>query len=246
VTAVRCAEIVVGSVPTGNLDAWSSFNFSRIDAACSARFKVSWALSANDVPFPARSVSVEAAGGDARHRRWLRAAAVGIFATVVPTLATARGAAVAGQTLGQIQTGILHPRRGYWDLFNFFDPDSYIGLMSLLLAGSPYLNEQARKVIERTGSHMCPPRPLGMPGSLAEADSLPPPPEATDAPTCLPGQLPHHFVGAEPVYTAISGERQVCLHLPASSPICLVPCAPLTAHRHPGRSLVHPRKLQST
>jgi hypothetical protein len=35
---------------------------------------------------------------------------------------------------------------------------------------------------------------------------------AQESQGCMPNQLPHHFIDDKPVFTAISGERQVCLH----------------------------------
>ena len=44
--------------------------------------------------------------------------------------------------VGQIATGLMHPERGYADLFNFFDPDSYLTTQALALAGNSYLDDQ--------------------------------------------------------------------------------------------------------
>jgi hypothetical protein len=74
--------------------------------------------------------------------RRMSASAMGIFGTLVGTLQTHNGSAVIGQQLHQIATGLMHPSRGYDHGFNFFDPDSYIATSALLLAGSPYINEQ--------------------------------------------------------------------------------------------------------
>jgi hypothetical protein len=97
---------------------------------------------------------------------------------------------VEGARVGQISTGIMHPERGYADGFNFFDPDSYLTVQALGLASNAYLDEQVRAVIERTGMFLC---PSG--GRVGNE-------------TCIPDQVPHHFIKDVPVYTAISGERQ--------------------------------------
>ena len=70
--------------------------------------------------------------------------------------------------------------RGYNHTYNYFDPDNFIGLSAVLYSGDPYLQNQARMVIERTGSFIKPEN----------------------------GQLPHHFVGVKPFYVALSGETQ--------------------------------------
>jgi hypothetical protein len=80
---------------------------------------------------------------------------------------------------GQIATTIHRPDTGYANTFNYFDPDSYFSLSAMLFSGEVYLQEQCRAVIERSGDFL-----------LAS------------------GQLPHHFVGNWPVYTALSGATQ--------------------------------------
>jgi hypothetical protein len=72
------------------------------------------------------------------------------------------------------------PGRGYNHTYNYFDPDNFIGLSAVMYSGDAYLQEQARKVIERTGQFM----------KLEN------------------GQLPHHFDGVAPYYVALSGETQ--------------------------------------
>lgn len=62
---------------------------------------------------------------------------------------------------------LLVPRSTY----NYFDPDNYLSTAAMLGAGDPYLQEEVRRVIERSGEFLLP-----------------------------SGQLPHHFVGTKPVY----------------------------------------------
>ena len=69
---------------------------------------------------------------------------------------------------------------GYNDTFNYFDPDNFISISAILYSGDPYLLDQARRVIERSGAFLKPEN----------------------------GQLPHHFNGIEPYYLALSGETQ--------------------------------------
>jgi hypothetical protein len=70
--------------------------------------------------------------------------------------------------------------RGYDGTYNYFDPDNFFSLSSMLYSGDAYLQEQVRQVVERTGTFMKPEN----------------------------GQLPHHFNGIQPYYLALSGETQ--------------------------------------
>lgn len=67
----------------------------------------------------------------------------------------------------------------YAGLYSFYDPDAYFETTSLLYSGEPYLQDQVRQVLERSGSFLLP-----------------------------SGQLPHHFVGVKPVYDSIAGGVQ--------------------------------------
>ncbi len=85
------------------------------------------------------------------------------------------------ETPGQIAPSIHQPDTAYGDTYNYFDPDSFFSLSAIMYSGLPYLLEQARTVIERTGAFILP-----------------------------SGQLPHHFQGhpSTPTYVALSGATQ--------------------------------------
>jgi hypothetical protein len=93
------------------------------------------------------------------------------------------------QKLGQIATTVARPDRGYAGTYNYFDPDNFFSMSALIYSGEPFLQEQARTVIERSGSWLC----IG---------------EVEKNNTCTYGQLPHHFVGTTPTFLALSGATQ--------------------------------------
>ena len=61
-----------------------------------------------------------------------------------------------GKRVAQAATTIARPDRGYSGTYNYFDPDNYLTMHALLYSGEPYLQEQARLVIERSGAFLKP------------------------------------------------------------------------------------------
>lgn len=94
-----------------------------------------------------------------------------------------------GEKLGQIATTVARSDRGYAGTYNYFDPDNFFSMTALIYSGEPFLQEQARTVIERSGSFLC----IGDVGKSHK---------------CTYGQLPHHFVGDTPTFLALSGATQ--------------------------------------
>jgi hypothetical protein len=80
---------------------------------------------------------------------------------------------------GEAAPQLAIPDLHYGQSFNFFDPDSYFITSALLYSGDSYLQSQARTVIEKSGRAILP-----------------------------SGQIPHHFIGDQPTYVAISGATQ--------------------------------------
>ena len=39
--------------------------------------------------------------------------------------------------------------------YNYFDPDNFFSMSALIYSGEPFLQEQARTVIERSGAWLC-------------------------------------------------------------------------------------------
>ena len=71
------------------------------------------------------------------------------------------------------------PNRAYGDNYTFFDPDSWSSVTTLAFSGDPYLENQARQILELAEQHMN-----------------------------SEGQIPHHFEAGKPTYIALSGASQ--------------------------------------
>lgn len=93
--------------------------------------------------------------------------------------ATAAGMLDTYALPGEAAPNLATPTRQYGDGHNFYDPDTWMIASTLLYSGDPYLQQQARTLIEKSGSAILP-----------------------------SGQIPHHFNGATPTYVAISGATQ--------------------------------------
>ena len=109
----------------------------------------------------------------------LEALHTAIYGSAVGCLMTYPNEVVKGETVAQVATTIARPDRGYGGTYNYFDPDNYLTMSALIYSGEPYLQQQARVVIERSGAFLKP-----------------------------NGQLPHHFVDDKPTYAALSGATQ--------------------------------------
>lgn len=79
---------------------------------------------------------------------------------------------------GSAYPTLATPKWAYGHLYTFFDPDSWSTVNALSFSGDPYLQEQARRIVELAGTHI------------------------------NHGQVPHHFVDGEPTYIAISKATQ--------------------------------------
>ena len=146
-----------------------------------AALGMSWsdeiALAPNDKNFPPPpddEVGMTQLSGDD-----LEAIHTASYGSAVGCLCTYDNEVVTGQRVAQVATTIARPDRGYAGTYNYFDPDNYLTMSALIYSGDPYLLQQARLVIERSGAFLLP-----------------------------NGQLPHHFVGAKPTYSALSGATQ--------------------------------------
>lgn len=132
------------------------------------RFDASFTVYANDLPFPTHSVTP----GRFPDLRDARTHYTAIYSSSATTL---------GSYLipGSAYPTIAMPDRTYWTLHTFFDPDAWSTVGVLANSGDPYLEKEARGVLDRALSRI-----------TAE------------------GQIPHHFDGHEPLYVAISGVAQ--------------------------------------
>jgi hypothetical protein len=98
---------------------------------------------------------------DAESANDMRAVLTGVYASPVGCLCTYDNVS----TPGQIAPSIHQPATAYGNTYNYFDPDNFFALTALMASGDPFLIDQTRAVIERSGAFL-------HPGS---------------------GQVPHHF-----------------------------------------------------
>ena len=84
----------------------------------------------------------------------LEAIHTAIFGSAVGVLCSYDNEVVQGKRVAQAATTIARPDRGYSGTYNYFDPDNYLTMHALLYSGEPYLQEQARLVIERSGAFL--------------------------------------------------------------------------------------------
>lgn len=163
-----------------------------IAAVAATGWSTSAMISPNNRNFPASQLITNSSNlpsGD------LAAVMTGIYGSAPGCLCTfpnspaCPGMEGKGEKLGQIATTVARSDRGYAGTYNYFDPDNFFSMTALIYSGEPFLQEQARTVIERSGSFLC----IGDVGKSHK---------------CTYGQLPHHFVGDTPTFLALSGATQ--------------------------------------
>lgn len=103
--------------------------------------------------------------------RDLRTIYTAIYGSAAGVLGTFKHDGSAYPTLGT-------PKYPYGNLYTFFDPDSWSTVNTLSFSGNPYLQAQARRIVELAGNHL------------------------------NHGQVPHHFIDGTPTYIAISRATQ--------------------------------------
>ncbi|CAN5347937.1 hypothetical protein BH11ACT4_BH11ACT4_16300 [soil metagenome] len=154
---------------TATEDAWAEVDWTSRDAiAAGTTFESSLDLYANDLPFPTHALDPEAFSSLADAQTHFTAA----YATSATTLG---GYLITGSAYPTIAM----PDRTYWSLHTFFDPDAWSTVGCLASSGDPYLEQEAKRVLDRA------------------LDGI------TES-----GQIPHHFDGERPIYVAISGAAQ--------------------------------------
>lgn len=162
-------QVLSGSYPQRDRwdDAgWESASATHVDVG--QRWETSATIAANNFDFPVSTVP----SGPNLPFEDLRALYTAIYGTSV-------GSLVSYEYPGETAVTVAHPDRGYFPGLNFFDPDAWMSVSSLVYSGDPYLQNEARKLIETSGSDMLP-----------------------------SGQIPHHYEGTKPTYVAISGATQ--------------------------------------
>ena len=162
-------QVLAGSHPTQ--ESWSEERWSQaqtIQVAESQRWAASLHLGANSYDFPIADIPTDT-----------RMLFVDIRAFATAIYATSVGSLVSYQFPGKVSPTLATPEHGYQPLYNFFDPDAWETVRALLYAGDPYLQNEARKIIEVSGAAIS-----------------------------VGGQVPHHFHENEPIFEAISGATQ--------------------------------------
>jgi hypothetical protein len=193
--------VLAGSFPAGRgtgaaapgLDQWSNnYQFGeRVHVKPDGQaFGASLQLWPNNKPFPLSTLG--AVGSTPGERDGCQAMLMGSYAAVAGGLFTyqsrllqaaggsgSTGKHIAAQpALALIADEQLHPRRSnYNNQYNFWDPSGFFQIANLLSSGEKRLIDDARRILD----------------TVAFA-------QHTES-----GQLPHHFNGATPVFTAISG-----------------------------------------
>jgi hypothetical protein len=184
-------EVLLSGVPFDMnqfLDHWTS-GWDKTGAAEVPSDRIEWSsvvsIFGNDLDYPVGMVGAVDGGATSNlPADDLHAFLTGVYGSPAGCLCTHINAVAEGVAVGQIATTIAQPSRGYEGTYNYYDPDNYINNAALLWSGDRFLQEQVRMLVERSGSF------LGGEGAMD------------------PGQLPHHFAGIEPVFTALSGEVQ--------------------------------------
>ncbi|HEV2455041.1 MAG TPA: hypothetical protein VGY98_12320, partial [Verrucomicrobiae bacterium] len=124
-------------------------------------------IALNNYSFPDYAV----AAGTPMPLRDLRTFYTAIYGSAAGVLGSFTHDGSAYPTLGT-------PKYPYGNLFTFFDPDSWSTVNALSFSGDPYLQDQARRIVELAGNHL------------------------------NHGQIPHHFIEGAPTYIAISKATQ--------------------------------------
>jgi len=170
-------ENVLAGHYSGSTDEWTSG--WEVSKTSSIKKGITWTTSVDFAPNNKNFPTFGLTTGPNLPTQDLEALLTGSYGSSPGCLCTYDNEVVHGKRVAQIATTIAHPNRGYTGKYNFFDPDNFISLTGLMYTGNNYLIEQARLVIERSGSFL--------------KDN---------------GQLPHHFTKDVPTYTALSGATQ--------------------------------------
>lgn len=161
--------VLAGRFPledTWHANDWSEAMVQPLEAGES--FTTAFDLYANDLPFPTHTLeqmSLPTVEDTRTHLTNLYAVQVGCLGSY--------------QIPGSAYPTIAQPNRHYGNNHTFFDPDAWSLVSALSYSGDPYLEDQARQVLE-----------LALSGITAS------------------GQIPHHFTDTQPTYVALSGAPQ--------------------------------------
>jgi hypothetical protein len=109
--------------------------------------------------------------------------------------------------VAQIATTIARPDRGYGGTYNYFDPDNFISLTAMIYSNNKYLQDQAIRCVHPPPLHtLCvhpPPSHTSLFSVVKRSGQF-----LKTTGDKFNGQLPHHFQGTTPTFTALSGATQ--------------------------------------
>lgn len=160
-------------ITTDATDAWRTQKpVTKLSDPAEHNVRISFTLYANDLPYPAHRDDSRVDGLDAAQTHDLTA----YFAAVYGSAAGVLGSYIEP---GSAYPTLVHPKRAYGNAFNFFDPDSWEVVTTLAYSGDPLLQNEARKVLERS-----------------------------EASQRSDGQIPHHFEDGRPTFLSIAGSSQ--------------------------------------
>jgi hypothetical protein len=163
-------QVLAGSYP--NKDRWDGAGWQAAapqHVAAGSRWSTDATLAATDHDFPSGTLRRPQPNLPDADLRAMYTAVYGTAAGVLDTYALP----------GEAAPTLASPGRQYGDGRNFYDPDTWMVVSALVYSGDPYLQQQARTLIEKSGDAMS-----------------------------ASGQIPHHFEGANPTFVAISGATQ--------------------------------------
>lgn len=165
---VGLLAILAGGSPTP--EQWHATDRDSVPTvtpAAGAVFETSMHIFANDYAFPDFAV----APNNPMSLRDLQTFYTAIYGSAAGVLGGFMHDGSAYPTLAT-------PKYPYGNLYTFFDPDSWSTVNTLSFSGNPYLQEQARRIVDLAAAHI------------------------------NHGQVPHHFIDGTPTYIAISGATQ--------------------------------------
>lgn len=165
---VGLEDVLIGGYSTTNQ--WQKQDWKTaqdVSPAAGTVFETSMKIYPNNYAFPVFTVPPK----DPMPLRDLRTFYTAIYGSAAGVLGSFEHDGSAYPTLAT-------PKRSYGPLYTFFDPDSWATVNALSFSGDPYLQDQARRIVELAGAHI------------------------------KNGQVPHHFDDGTPTYIAISKATQ--------------------------------------
>jgi hypothetical protein len=163
-------QVLAGSYPSK--DRWDGAGWQAAapqHVTAGSRWRTDATVAANGHDFPAGTLRRPKPNLPVADLRAIYTAVYGTAAGVLDSYALP----------GEAAPTLATPGRHYGDGRNFYDPDTWMLVSALVYSGDPYLQQQARTLVEKSG-------------------------DAISA----SGQIPHHFEGANPTFVAISGATQ--------------------------------------